>query len=133
MRNSEGEASLKEVHGQAEKGLEQKGTNHQCAEENQKAARGVDAEGAGQVKGSLEVGVGLDLLGLNDKADDRDNDCEAENFDDAVGENAQKKEHRAFSFFLVEKAVNPFEVEENGVGISHKSIVQCNCKSKANH
>ena len=89
MRHGKGESRLEEVDGKAEQSFEEKGADHEEAEGDEEALWGVDAERGDEVEGGFEGGICLDVFGLNDEADDGDDDGESQDFDDAVREDAQ--------------------------------------------
>lgn len=117
MRHREGKARLIEVYSETKQGLEEERADHQKTERYEEPRGGVDAERGYRVVDGTERGVYLDLLGLDNEADDGDDDGKTEDFHDAVGENAQKQEQRALSFSFIQQSVDTLEDGKDGVGL----------------
>ena len=123
MRHRKGETGLEEVDGEAEERFEKESADHQATEGNEESRGGVDADGADSVEGGEEGGVRLDCFGLYDKTDDGDDDGESQDFDNAVREDAEEQQHRAFALVGTEQPINPLEDGEDGVlGGGHVNV-----------
>ena len=78
----------------------------------------------GQVVGSREVCLLLDGLRSNDQSNDWDNNCKAQNLNDAVDQNGQQKNPCASAFAFGQQRKNASECLGKGI-----SLVQNEAKS----
>ena len=99
--------------------FEQERPNHEHAQRNEKARRGVDAKRDDGFVCRLQGWVRLNRFRPNNQADDWNHNREPQNLDDAVDDDAQQQKQRALSFLGVEKPESPLKDAWDGVGFRH--------------